>query len=1080
MSKDGRQDQGSARAALATDSALPGKSSSSARLSRRQIVFRIESPDAAGPRDDNGVAAGADAAVASASSSSGAPLPDAVRGPFESSLGADLSAVRVHTGAPSVDAAGAVGALAYTTGNDIHFGAGQYAPADPFGLHLLAHEVAHTVQQAGAAPQTQHKLEVGAPGDAAEVEADRAADAMVSGASARISSGAAGAQRVAAADVPAAPKAGALVNASWMSVVPDAVVATGDKAQTASSGANSAAGALTNYQNGALSYHQAGTGAAAHEIATTGALPGTTTQADVDKAVAAVAAARTAIHARYLHDTGHGYQSTTVDEASQKSIAPNQEGVQAAKDYRTWLKTATPTIVKSPTDPQWLIYQTLMPWEGGPSAMNSYDSVNVTWGSGFSGAGQVMELILRVFDKSPEIRAAFFNAGVTIGADGGFCVVDVDRKWKLHGQDAQLYVRSHAELQALMINCAQGVFQAEFTSKAATSPDPRQAVLDANFETFMNNAASGMPASIAGWATLEAALATHARHALQIYRWSDFESLSPHAPADVAQRIWDRAFDWKTTQHNGSPSGFANTWLEVIVADPSFKAAVVKRPDPPPPTPVTPTTPTKVAPKLMRSAATTIQRDTGTAPAPTTTAATYSKAKRAQMQWPDGIMMTFYAKFDPPVIPPDADAAAAKKIKDKYDNDKYFEAAATIDAAQLLAIKASGKLVQLGVATPIQTWQTIVDTVATTTAALKQIYDDEALTKDGASVDKIASPDAWKVKYLNIYSHGDIHFLGTGGSTNNNVNSTNPAQLAGFIKGLAPNLKSDVNVALMACATGSNAPKDPTEDAKTKGAGTFADSLHGGLVDAGLGDSSVLGHTTYGPATENSNLRVFAGAKGAGSDLFGRIFPDVATLFATHALKAGIKTADDFGNHLIAWFAGYMRYWQVVKEISDPKSQAVKIGLALSLAPDVTIPVVQQAFAAATKWDDFAFAPRIDLYQLGRVNHVVAAILKAQKESGAAQTSDFDAAITAVSACNMADLLNLLEDLRRMGLLGDLRKHVGATYHARILVAMDAVEGKTPTIPANLETTGEGDTIRNYIKAKGAATPGTAPLADWK
>jgi hypothetical protein len=51
----------------------------------------------------------------------------------------------------------------------------------PGGQHLLAHEVAHTVQQAGGAEMRQNKLEVSAPDDAHEVEADRAASAMVAG-----------------------------------------------------------------------------------------------------------------------------------------------------------------------------------------------------------------------------------------------------------------------------------------------------------------------------------------------------------------------------------------------------------------------------------------------------------------------------------------------------------------------------------------------------------------------------------------------------------------------------------------------------------------------------------------------------------------------------------------------------------------------------------------------------------------------------------------------------------------------------------------------------------------------------------
>jgi hypothetical protein len=128
--------------------------------------------------DGNGVHAGADEALARAGSSSGAPLPSAIRRKFEGSLGADLSSVRVHTGSESAAAAGAVSARAYTVGQQIHFNAGQYDPESSSGQHLLAHEVAHTVQQTGA---LQKKPEVSQPGDAHEHEADRAADAMVAG-----------------------------------------------------------------------------------------------------------------------------------------------------------------------------------------------------------------------------------------------------------------------------------------------------------------------------------------------------------------------------------------------------------------------------------------------------------------------------------------------------------------------------------------------------------------------------------------------------------------------------------------------------------------------------------------------------------------------------------------------------------------------------------------------------------------------------------------------------------------------------------------------------------------------------------
>jgi len=138
--------------------------------------------------DGNGVATGAEHAVAAAASSSAHALPDTVLHKFESALGVDLSGVRVHTGAESQAAARSVGARAYTVGQDIHFAAGNYDPRSGAGEHLLAHEVAHTVQQRGAAPTRQNQLEVSSPTDSFEHDADRAADAMVAGAPARISS----------------------------------------------------------------------------------------------------------------------------------------------------------------------------------------------------------------------------------------------------------------------------------------------------------------------------------------------------------------------------------------------------------------------------------------------------------------------------------------------------------------------------------------------------------------------------------------------------------------------------------------------------------------------------------------------------------------------------------------------------------------------------------------------------------------------------------------------------------------------------------------------------------------------------
>lgn len=127
------------------------------------------------------VAPDADAHVDRALGGAGRPLPDGVRDRFERSLGVDLGGVRVHDGGAAASAAAAVGARAFAFGDDVVMGAGEYNPGTAEGARLLAHEVAHTVQQRGAAATRQHKLTTTMPGDAVEVEADRAADAMVAG-----------------------------------------------------------------------------------------------------------------------------------------------------------------------------------------------------------------------------------------------------------------------------------------------------------------------------------------------------------------------------------------------------------------------------------------------------------------------------------------------------------------------------------------------------------------------------------------------------------------------------------------------------------------------------------------------------------------------------------------------------------------------------------------------------------------------------------------------------------------------------------------------------------------------------------
>ena len=79
----------------------------------------------------------------------GQPLSPPALAFFESRLGGDLSRVRLHTDGAAAEAARSIHAHAFTSGSDIAFGAGQYQPGTLAGTRLLAHELAHVIQQSG-------------------------------------------------------------------------------------------------------------------------------------------------------------------------------------------------------------------------------------------------------------------------------------------------------------------------------------------------------------------------------------------------------------------------------------------------------------------------------------------------------------------------------------------------------------------------------------------------------------------------------------------------------------------------------------------------------------------------------------------------------------------------------------------------------------------------------------------------------------------------------------------------------------------------------------------------------------------
>jgi hypothetical protein len=108
----------------------------------------------------------------------GAPLSLDVQRQLEQGLGASLSRVRVNTDSTADALARSVQAVAFTTGSNIFFRHGAYNPDTPEGIHLLAHEATHTVQQSsGPVDGTPHPggISISDPSDRFERSASESA-----------------------------------------------------------------------------------------------------------------------------------------------------------------------------------------------------------------------------------------------------------------------------------------------------------------------------------------------------------------------------------------------------------------------------------------------------------------------------------------------------------------------------------------------------------------------------------------------------------------------------------------------------------------------------------------------------------------------------------------------------------------------------------------------------------------------------------------------------------------------------------------------------------------------------------------
>jgi hypothetical protein len=149
------------------------------RLIAHELTHVVQQ-SGANPGVDGGEAfTGDEARTPAVPDNGGRPMEAPLRRFMESRLGHDFSGVRLHTGRQAEESAKSVNALAYTAGQNVVFGAGGYAPDTPRGLHLLAHELGHVVQQSRNPPPMGTRPRVESQASMAEIEADRTATSVL-------------------------------------------------------------------------------------------------------------------------------------------------------------------------------------------------------------------------------------------------------------------------------------------------------------------------------------------------------------------------------------------------------------------------------------------------------------------------------------------------------------------------------------------------------------------------------------------------------------------------------------------------------------------------------------------------------------------------------------------------------------------------------------------------------------------------------------------------------------------------------------------------------------------------------------
>jgi len=510
--------------------------------------------------------------------SAGAPLDSTTRTYMEQRFGHDFDNVRVHTGGQADAAARQINSLAFTLGNDVVFRQGQYAPHSNEGRRLLAHELTHVVQQsAGSATAAIQRQEATAATPASmplSVDPKKLERATLTGVAAAaptfifdtrgqiiatVNQGIqlkvtgkptdADLELIKKADFwtqPGATRPELFYEVEYFGRMRGGAIDEPIKGYV-----------LTNWIT--IGGQPAGPSAAVTANDWMSAIPDqgkTGDTAVIAKSAQAIEAERKGIERR-------AFSSVT---AAPPTIP--REGLMSKEDpktkaYKTWLDAADtrPSLAKDVNDIRWLAFKKVFDAEGDPSKIMTYDFTNITWGVGFSGAGNpgvgmTEQMMARLFNQSAESRDAFWRAGITVVGTEMVAVKIADaaggKAEKLRGTKAENFVRDQQDLLSLMTNVTIGLHKA-----GQTDPDEfvRQKNLDAQFETFIHNTLKNSEGIIDKMKNdpYAAAVAAHSVHTGQ-HTWGQYNGVTGIAGVEGAIKARIKSLEDKKAK--GEKVGF--------------------------------------------------------------------------------------------------------------------------------------------------------------------------------------------------------------------------------------------------------------------------------------------------------------------------------------------------------------------------------------------------------------------------------------------------------------------------------------------------------------------------------------------